>query len=103
MTEEFTYVVNASYVEIYNENIKDLLNPNKREYLELRDDPNKGLVIAGVTTNQVKSIKDLMRLLVIGNSRRTTESTKANSESSRSHAVLQVMVTKKPLTANYKY
>jgi kinesin family protein 18/19 len=104
MSTEFAYEVRASYVEIYNENIKDLLIANNRRvYLDLRDDPTKGLVIAGVTQKEVKNIKDLMRLLVSGNSRRTTESTKANSESSRSHAVLQVMVTKKPLTANYKY
>ena len=47
MKPEFVYEVTASYVEIYNENIKDLLNTNKREYLDLRDDPIKGLVIAG--------------------------------------------------------
>ena len=88
MSSEFAYDVEASYVEIYNENIKDLLNPNKRDYLDLRDDPIKGLVIAGVTKKEVQNIKDLMKLLVLGNSRRTTESTKANSESSRSHAVL---------------
>jgi kinesin family member 18/19 len=88
MSSEFAYEVEASYVEIYNENIKDLLNPNKRDYLDLRDDPIKGLVIAGVTKKEVHNIKDLMKLLVLGNSRRTTESTKANSESSRSHAVL---------------
>lgn len=92
MTDDYIFEVTASYVEIYNENIKDLLNPNKREYLDLRDDPIKGLVLAGVTRKEVHNIKDLMKLLVQGNSRRTTESTKANSESSRSHAVLQVTV-----------
>lgn len=44
-----------------------------------------------------------MKLLRLGNSRRTTESTKANSESSRSHAVLQVYVSKKPKASGYKY
>lgn len=69
MTPEFTYEVQASYVEIYNENIKDLLNSNRKrgEYLDLRDDPNKGLVIAGVLKKEVRNIKDLMRLLVVGN------------------------------------
>jgi kinesin family protein 18/19 len=68
MTQDFNYEVQASYVEIYNENIKDLLITSRRgEYLDLRDDPNKGLVIAGVTKKEVRNIKDLMRLLVVGN------------------------------------
>lgn len=56
---EFDFHVHASYVEIYNENIKDLLNYNRRDYLSLRDDPNKGLVIAGVQKTEVQSIKDV--------------------------------------------
>lgn len=56
---EFDFKVEASYVEIYNENIKDLLNINRRDYLSLRDDPNKGLVIAGVKKTEVNDIKDV--------------------------------------------
>lgn len=56
---EFEFEIQASYVEIYNENIKDLLNLGKKEYLSLRDDPNRGLVIAGVQKTEVYEIEDV--------------------------------------------
>lgn len=77
-----------SYVEIYNEVIRDLLVPNSKEtYLDLRDDPLKGVCLAGVTEFEVTQPNEVMDLLVTGNKRRTTESTKANLTSSRSHAI----------------
>lgn len=52
---EKTYDIRVSYVEIYNEVIRDLLVPNsKNTYLELRDDPIKGVQLAGVTEFQVQ-------------------------------------------------
>lgn len=51
---ENTYDIRVSYVEIYNEVIRDLLVPNSKEtYLELRDDPIKGVLLAGVTEFEV--------------------------------------------------
>ena len=90
----YQYVVMISYVEIYNETIRDLLlqppqnNHSQFNYLELRDDPQRGVVIAGVTEYQADNIQKVMNLLHQGNKRRTTESTNANVTSSRSHAVL---------------
>ena len=66
-------------MEIYNEVIRDLLVTNSKEtYLELRDDPIKGVCLAGVTEFEVNYPNEVMDLLVTGNKRRTTESTKAN-------------------------
>ena len=77
-----------SYVEIYNEVIRDLLLPNcKDTYLDLRDDPEKGVILSGVTEFTVQDPKEVINLLNTGNKRRTTEATMANSESSRSHAI----------------
>ena len=56
---EYSFQILASYVEIYNENIRDLLNYSKGDYLDLRDDPNKGLVIAGVQKTEVQSIDEV--------------------------------------------
>ena len=77
-----------SYVEIYNEIIRDLLLPNcKDTYLDLRDDPERGVCIAGVTEHVVTEPQEVMNMLTIGNKRRMTEATMANAESSRSHAI----------------
>lgn len=74
-----TYDIRVSYVEIYNEVIRDLLVPNSKDtYLDLRDDPIKGVCLSGVTEFSVDEPKEVMDLLVSGNKRRTTESTKAN-------------------------
>ena len=85
---EKSYEIRVSYVEIYNEIIRDLLVPNSKDtYLDLRDDHIKGVQLAGVTEFSVQEPKEIMDLLVTGNKRRTTESTKANLTSSRSHAI----------------
>lgn len=80
------YNIMITYVEIYNETIRDLLVPSA-SYLELRDDPIKGITISGVTECKAESTEQVMNLLYLGNKRRTTESTNANQHSSRSHAV----------------
>ena len=64
-------------------------------YLELRDDPIKGVVISGVTEIKSENHESVLQLLIQGNKRRTTESTNANLTSSRSHAVFQILVTAK--------
>ncbi|XP_068770297.1 kinesin-like protein KIF19 [Struthio camelus] len=85
------YEVSMSYLEIYNEMIRDLLNPSLG-YLELRED-SKGVVqVAGITQVSAINAEEVMRLLVKGNKQRTQEPTAANRTSSRSHAVLQVSV-----------
>mmetsp|Transcript_219 Transcript_219/g.400 ORF Transcript_219/g.400 Transcript_219/m.400 type:complete len:184 (+) Transcript_219:300-851(+) len=89
--KEKQYDIRVSYVEIYNEVIRDLLVPNSKDtYLDLRDDPIKGVCLSGVTEFSVQEPKEIMDLLVTGNRRRTTESTKANLTSSRSHAICQI-------------
>lgn len=80
------YDVKITYVEIYNEVIRDLLVPNSSA-LDLREDSNKGINIAGVTEYKVENVSSVMNLLLEGNRRRTTEATNANLTSSRSHAV----------------
>lgn len=91
--EEYDYTVVITYVEIYNEMIRDLLLPSP-SYLELRDDPEKGIVMSGVTEFRAESTDQVMNLLLLGNKRRTTEATNANQTSSRSHAVFQINVSK---------
>ncbi|KAI9178898.1 Kinesin-like protein kif19 [Blastocladiella emersonii ATCC 22665] len=86
--------VAMSYIEIYNENVRDLLSATRTEYLEVRDDPIKGTVIAGMRQIESDSVDVLLGQLKAGNRHRITESTAANSVSSRSHAVVQLALTK---------
>eukprot|EP00929_Paragymnodinium_shiwhaense_P024716 TRINITY_DN15126_c0_g1_i2.p1 TRINITY_DN15126_c0_g1~~TRINITY_DN15126_c0_g1_i2.p1 ORF type:complete len:1076 (+),score=271.79 TRINITY_DN15126_c0_g1_i2:220-3447(+) len=88
-----TYAIRCSFVEVYNENLRDLLTADGREgILDLREDPIKGMCVANVTETEAESSSEVLDLLRQGNSRRTTEPTAMNVTSSRSHAVLQIMV-----------
>ena len=91
------YRVSLSYVEVYNENIRDLLSDSGAAdvFLDLREDPLRGNCVAGVSEHSVASTGDVMELLSAGNRRRTQEPTAANRESSRSHAVLQIHVSQR--------
>ncbi|PSR87873.1 Kinesin-like protein [Actinidia chinensis var. chinensis] len=88
------FQVSCSYLEIYNEVIYDLLEKSSG-HLELREDPEQGIVVSGLRCIKVQSADKILELLNLGNSRRKTESTEANETSSRSHAVLEISVTRK--------
>ena len=92
MKEDSKFKIKCSFLEVYNETIRDLLSPSS-EYLDLREDPVKGMCVAGITeVGGLSSAQDIIDLLHRGNRNRTTEPTSANVTSSRSHAVLQVTV-----------
>ena len=88
---EYKFDVVCSYLEVYNEVIYDLLE-EKSGNLELREDPNEGVTVAGLKKIKVTSPDHILELLREGNNRRKTESTDANGASSRSHAVLEISV-----------
>ncbi|XP_043243868.1 kinesin-like protein KIF19 isoform X2 [Amphibalanus amphitrite] len=90
--EEQDFKMTLSYLEIYNENIRDLLKPSTGT-LDLREDAKRGTIdVAGLSEVTTQSTKEVMRLLTKGNKERTMESTAANKTSSRSHALLMVNV-----------
>ncbi|XP_077172154.1 kinesin-like protein KIF19 isoform X2 [Paroedura picta] len=88
---DMAYSVCMSYLEIYNEVIRDLLNPSSG-FLELREDSKGSIQIAGITEVSTTNAQEIMELLTKGNKERTQEPTAANKTSSRSHAILQVTV-----------
>ncbi|XP_023569777.1 kinesin-like protein KIF19 [Octodon degus] len=90
-SSDMEYEVSMSYLEIYNEMIRDLLNPTLG-YLELREDSKGAIQVAGITEVSAINANEVMQLLMKGNQQRTQEPTAANQTSSRSHAVLQVAV-----------
>ncbi|XP_070088670.1 kinesin-like protein KIF19 [Equus caballus] len=83
--------VSMSYLEIYNEVIRDLLNPASG-FLELREDSRGSIQIAGITEVSTSHAQEIMQLLTKGTRQRTQEPTATHPTSSRSHAVLQVTV-----------
>jgi len=97
-SSESNYEVTMSYLEIYNEMIRDLLNPSSG-YLDLRED-SKGVVVAGLSEMTASTTKEVMQMLSMGNKQRTCEPTAVNKTSSRSHAVLQVIVKQKSRIRN---
>ncbi|XP_047673880.1 kinesin-like protein KIF19 isoform X2 [Tachysurus fulvidraco] len=90
-SDDMQYSVSMSYLEIYNEMIRDLLNPSTG-FLDLREDSKGEIQVAGITEVSTVNAREIMELLMKGNKQRTQEPTAANQTSSRSHAVLQVAV-----------
>ena len=76
------YQVTMSYFELYNEMIRDLLNPSSG-LLDLREDNRGRNVVAGLSEVEAASTEDIMAMLVQGNTERTQEPTAANLTSSR--------------------
>ncbi|XP_056626635.1 kinesin-like protein KIF19 [Triplophysa dalaica] len=93
-SDDMQYSVSMSYLEIYNEMIRDLLNPSSG-FLDLREDSKGEIQVAGITEVSTINAREIMELLMKGNKQRTQEPTAANQTSSRSHAVLQVVVQQK--------
>ncbi|XP_057667084.1 kinesin-like protein KIF19 [Diorhabda carinulata] len=90
--KEDEYSVTMSYLEIYNEQIRDLLNPTSG-FLELREDSKgKNIQVAGLSEISTTCTDEVMQLLHKGNKARTIEPTAMNQTSSRSHALLSVTV-----------
>jgi hypothetical protein len=92
------YLIRASYFEIYNEEIRDLLvssSQKKNTYsqtLELKESPDLGVYIKDLTSTVVKSVSEIDALLQVGKRNRSVAMTNMNAESSRSHSVFTVVI-----------
>lgn len=93
--------LSLSYLEIYNETIRDLLVPGGggKAGLTLREDSNAAVSVSGLTSHHPKDVQEVMDMIVQGNEYRTVSPTEANATSSRSHAVLQINVAQKDRSA----
>lgn len=88
----------VSYLEVYNEQIRDLLVNSGP--LAVREDAQKGVVVQGLTLHQPKSSAEILQLLDNGNKNRTQHPTDLNATSSRSHAVFQIYLRQQDKTAS---
>ena len=106
MSTEGLESVMYSHMEIYNENVRDLLAPTTNskglptnEYLRVREHPTRGIFVSNLTTIRVTNFEDLMSLIAIGDKNRTVGATNANAHSSRSHAVVTLTVIQRSRNA----
>ncbi|KAI8873149.1 kinesin-domain-containing protein, partial [Ramicandelaber brevisporus] len=102
LSHERTVEASLSYLEVYNETIRDLLGPDADRLsshiasLALREGSARGVTVAGLTEHHPTTVEQVMRLVMFGNRNRTQSPTEANATSSRSHAVLQINIKQKP-------
>nr|XP_048273598.1 chromosome-associated kinesin KIF4A isoform X2 [Myodes glareolus] len=90
---DFEFTLKVSYLEIYNEEILDLLCPSREKtQINIREDPKEGIKIVGLTEKTVLVASDTVDCLEQGNNSRTVASTAMNSQSSRSHAIFTISI-----------
>lgn len=94
--------VEVSYLEIYNERVKDLLNPGTKGNLKVREHPSTGPYVEDLAKLVVGSFEEIEHLMDEGNKARTVAATNMNATSSRSHAVFTLMLTQKKLDTETK-
>ena len=87
--------VEVSYLEIYNERVRDLLNPTTKGNLKVREHPSTGPYVEDLAKLVVRSFQEIEHLMDEGNKARTVAATNMNETSSRSHAVFTLTLTQK--------
>ncbi|XP_076198044.1 kinesin-like protein KIF1A isoform X17 [Aptenodytes patagonicus] len=93
--DNMSYSVEVSYMEIYCERVRDLLNPKNKGNLRVREHPLMGPYVEDLSKLAVTSYNDIQDLMDSGNKARTVAATNMNETSSRSHAVFNIIFTQK--------
>jgi kinesin family protein 3/17 len=103
------YLIRASYLEVYNEDIRDLLNPKSEGRLEIREqkpkdgaartkgDDRPAVYVKDLTSIVIKNVQEMEKLMLIGNKNRSIASTAMNDRSSRSHCIFTITVERSEL------
>ncbi|XP_076850635.1 kinesin-like protein KIF1C [Brachyhypopomus gauderio] len=92
---DLSYSVEVSYMEIYCERVRDLLNPKSVGPLRVREHPIMGPYVQDLSKHAVTSYSDITHLMYSGNKARTVAATNMNETSSRSHAVFTIIFTQR--------
>ncbi|KAM4692600.1 kinesin-like protein KIF3B [Rhinophrynus dorsalis] len=86
------YLVRASYLEIYQEEIRDLLSKDQAKRLELKERPDTGVYVKDLSSFVTKSVKEIEHVMNVGNQNRSVGATNMNEHSSRSHAIFMITI-----------
>lgn len=87
-----SYLISTAYIEIYNEDIRDLLGQDCVAKLQMKEDPDRGVFIQGLTWTVIKDVAHMLLLMKKGNVNRTTGATLMNATSSRSHSIFMINI-----------
>ncbi|XP_051844303.1 kinesin-like protein KIF17 isoform X4 [Antechinus flavipes] len=90
--ENTKFLVRASYLEIYNEDIRDLLGADTKQKLELKEHPEKGVYVKGLSMHTVHSVAQCERIMEMGWKNRSVGYTLMNKDSSRSHSIFTISI-----------
>lgn len=90
VVENKKFLVVASYLEIYNEDIRDLLGSDIKKKLELKENPQSGVYVPELSKHTVQNVADCEKLMELGWKNRATGSTLMNADSSRSHSIFTI-------------
>ncbi|XP_068072748.1 kinesin-like protein KIF3B isoform X1 [Danio rerio] len=86
------YLVRASYLEIYQEEIRDLLSKDQARRLELKERPDTGVYVKDLSSFVTKSVREIEHVMNVGNQNRSVGATNMNEHSSRSHAIFVITI-----------
>lgn len=95
-----SYKIQVQFLEIYGEDIKDLLDHTKTSKVSIRE-INGEVFVSGAREENVSSAAQMMKTLEVGTQHRTTASTMMNQESSRSHGTIKIATNSLFLDKNY--
>uniref|UniRef100_A0A452FUR8 Kinesin-like protein KIF17 n=1 Tax=Capra hircus TaxID=9925 RepID=A0A452FUR8_CAPHI len=90
--ENTKFLVRASYLEIYNEDVRDLLGTDAKQKLELKEHPEKGVYVKGLSIHTVRSVAQCERIVEAGCKNRSVGCTLMNKDSSRSHSIFTISI-----------
>ncbi|XP_042852350.1 kinesin-like protein KIF17 isoform X7 [Panthera tigris] len=90
--ENTKFLVRASYLEIYNEDVRDLLGTDSKQKLELKEHPEKGVYVKGLSMHTVHNMAQCERIMEAGWKNRSVGYTLMNKDSSRSHSIFTISI-----------
>ncbi|XP_041367083.1 kinesin-like protein KIF17 [Gigantopelta aegis] len=90
VTDGTKFLIHASYLEIYNEEIRDLLGKDTKQRLELHEHPEKGVYVNDLSMHAVHNVQECERIMAQGWKNRATGATLMNADSSRSHSIFTI-------------
>ena len=91
-SEGMQWMVRASYLEIYNEEVRDLLSKDPSAQLELKENPDSGVYVKGLNAFVVRSSVELKNVVEVGRKNKSVGATAMNAGSSRSHAIFTITI-----------